>query len=86
MNELNPAAIASRLRWRCRRGMKELDIVLTTWLDKHYATATETERDVFLALLDMDDPDLAVVLLGGGSLGDPESDRVVHAIRASTAP
>ncbi|MGH8753044.1 MAG: succinate dehydrogenase assembly factor 2, partial [Burkholderiales bacterium] len=26
----------NRLRWNCRRGMLELDLVLTGFLDKHY--------------------------------------------------
>lgn len=75
----------SRVRWRCRRGMKELDVVLTAWIDRYYATASSTERDVFLSLLDMDDPDLAAILLSGGSTGNPESDRVVQAIRSAVA-
>jgi antitoxin CptB len=27
----------SRLRWLCRRGMKELDVVMSRYLEQHYA-------------------------------------------------
>ncbi len=75
----------SRLRWRCRRGMKELDVVLTAWLDRHYDSASEAERAHFLELLDMDDPDLAGLLLAGQSSDNPERDRVVQSIRSAVA-
>ncbi len=76
----------SRLRWRCRRGMKELDVVLTAWLDRHYSSASDAEKNEFLALLEMDDPDLAALLLGGQRSDIPERDRVVQRIRHSAAP
>ena len=34
----------SRLKMRCRRGMKELDVVFGVYLERHYPTADEQER------------------------------------------
>jgi antitoxin CptB len=34
----------SRLRWLCRRGMKELDVVMSRYLEQHYATASGAEQ------------------------------------------
>ena len=48
-----------KLRWRCRRGMKELDLVLTRYLDQCYPTAPEAERAAFRQVLEMQDLDLA---------------------------
>lgn len=48
-----------RLRWRCRRGMKELDLVLGRWLDTHYAGADAARRADFERLLETPDPQLA---------------------------
>lgn len=76
----------SRLRWRCRRGMRELDVVLTAWMDRHFAMASSAEREAFTGLLELDDPELAALLLGGARHDDPESDRVVQAIRSAAAP
>jgi antitoxin CptB len=48
----------NRARWRCRRGMLELDIVLQRFVDKHYAQLNENELRQFEALLDLPDNDL----------------------------
>ena len=37
-----------RLRWRCRRGMKELDVLLTRWLDAHHAEAPSASAARFV--------------------------------------
>lgn len=54
----------SRLRWHCRRGMKELDVLLERFLDRHYASAAATEQAAFRQVLDLDDPDLYAIVLG----------------------
>ena len=58
-----PADIG-RLRWRCRRGTRELDTVLDRWLSRHYADADAALREDFAALLDTPDPDLWNWLIG----------------------
>lgn len=55
----------ARLRWRCRRGMKELDILLERWIDEGWPAAGEESRIQFAWLLEQPDPDLADWLLGG---------------------
>jgi len=40
-----------RLRWRCRRGLLELDVVLKNFLDQGYASLTPVEREAFDKLL-----------------------------------
>lgn len=47
-----------RLRWQCRRGVKELDAVLCAFLDKHYVTATVDEQSLFAELLALEDDQL----------------------------
>ena len=53
-----------RLRWRCRRGMKELDILLTRYLDERYAKAPAGEQDAFRGLLEIQDPLIYAYCLG----------------------
>lgn len=48
----------NRLRWRCRRGMLELDAWLTRFLDVRYADSSAEQRAAFARLLDQDDMDL----------------------------
>jgi antitoxin CptB len=60
-----PAADRPRMAWRCRRGMKELDLLLAGWLDTRFEQASEDQRREFEALLELPDPLLACYLLGG---------------------
>jgi antitoxin CptB len=53
-----PMKELERARWRCRRGLLELDIVLQRFMDEHYATLGETELRQFETLLDLPDNDL----------------------------
>jgi antitoxin CptB len=47
-----------RARWRCRRGLLELDIVLERFMDKHYTQLSDKDLQQFNRLLDMSDNDL----------------------------
>ena len=53
----------SRLRWQCRRGMRELDVLLERYLDRCYAAASEDEKAAFRGVLELSDPDLNSYLL-----------------------
>ncbi|HET7060704.1 MAG TPA: succinate dehydrogenase assembly factor 2 [Nitrosospira sp.] len=47
-----------RARWRCRRGLLELDIVLQRFVDIHYEKLDEEGLRQFEALLGLADNDL----------------------------
>ena len=53
----------SRLKWQCRRGMRELDELLLTYLTQQYPTAPELDKEAFRALLELSDPTLIEYLL-----------------------
>jgi antitoxin CptB len=52
------------LRWRCRRGMKELDVLLTRYLERDYHKVPLPQRQAFESLLEMADPDILDYILG----------------------
>lgn len=54
----------SRLKWQCRRGMRELDELLLDYLDHRFDLASEEEKAAFRALLELSDPELMAYLLG----------------------
>jgi antitoxin CptB len=54
-----------RLLWRCRRGMKELDIMLERFARVAFPEASLEERALFEQLLALPDPLLARYLLAG---------------------
>ena len=53
-----------RLAWRCRRGMKELDLVLMRYLRERWSAASDAEKASFERILDLPDPMLAAYLTG----------------------
>jgi len=53
-----------KLRWRCRRGMKELDVLLARYVDERFCSASRPEQDAFRQLLDTQDPLLYAYCLG----------------------
>jgi antitoxin CptB len=61
----------ARLRWRCRRGMKELDLLLLDYIERWYDEAGAAGQLAFKRLLSMPDPDI-LALLTGRSVTDDE--------------
>lgn len=68
------------LRWRCRRGMRELDQLLERWLDRCWAASSDEERDVFRRLLATEDDTLWRAFLGQEALPDAAVDQLVRRI------
>lgn len=54
-----------RLKWRCRRGLLELDVLLERFLSRHYENLSASDQEVFAALLERSDQDLIDWLLVG---------------------
>jgi antitoxin CptB len=71
----------SRLRWKCRRGMKELDDLLSRFLDNEYESLDGAGRQAFQAVLEMEDPDLYACVLGQQTAPTPEMNDVIASIR-----
>ncbi len=69
-----------RLRWRCRRGMRELDQLMLRYLDARWAAADDAERSVFLRLLDTEDDKLWRWFMGREAAGDDTLDALVQRI------
>jgi antitoxin CptB len=61
-----------RLAWRCRRGMKELDLLLLDYLQRDWPLASASERGAFARILELPDPVLAAYLLGHAECTEPE--------------
>lgn len=62
-----------KLRWRCRRGMRELDVLLMKFLELRYQSLTQAQKETFEVVLELQDPDLYAMLTGKMI---PESDEV----------
>ncbi len=73
----------SKLRWRCRRGMRELDRILEAFVDREYARLNSAEKRLFAEFLELPDPDLHAYLLGKAVPMDSELARLLERIRES---
>ena len=71
----------ARLRWRCRRGMLELDLILLAFLDRHYRALEASDRLAFERLLRTQDGTLLAYLQGRERSDDKELIRIVDKIR-----
>ena len=73
----------AKLRWRSRRGMRELDALLLAFLDANAMRLTEPEIASFEAILELPDPTLHAYLLGRSAPADAATAELIERIRAS---
>ena len=78
---LDDEAELRKLRWRCRRGMRELDQLLERWLDREWRQSPTARREVFLRVLDSEDDRLWRWFLGHETSDDVEIAALVDHIR-----
>ena len=71
---------ARRLLWRCRRGMKELDVLLERFARRELPGASPQQRQTLARLLELPDPVLVDYLLGQAIPPDPELASLVARI------
>lgn len=71
----------ARLRWQCRRGMRELDELLTGFMRHAYAACSEPEKQAFRELLALPDPVLAEYLVTGQAIAEGVRGIVIGKIR-----
>jgi antitoxin CptB len=68
------------LEWRCRRGMKELDLLLVRYVRERLPAASIDERVAFTEFLELPDPDIARYLLAGDVPDDPRHAALCRAL------
>jgi antitoxin CptB len=72
-----------RIRWRCRRGMLENDLILARFLDAEADALTEDDIANLDELLHMTDEALWNVLCGQAGVLEPGLARFVARLRAA---
>ena len=66
-----PAAELSKLKWRCRRGLLENDLLIQRFFLRHESTLSVSQAQGLARLMDLPDPDLLDLLL---SRREPDGD------------
>lgn len=70
--------------WHCRRGMRELDLILIPYFKQCYHTLTAAQQADFIYLLEQADQDLWLWLRGGVIPDDPRLVTLVQIIKDFT--
>ena len=78
-------ALARRLRWRCRRGTREMDLILERFLDAAADGLDEETRQGLERLLDQSDQDILDWIARRAAPPDAVLAAVVDRIRAAAA-
>jgi len=76
--------IVAKLRWRCRRGMRELDRILEGFIDNGFQELSAAEKRQFAEFLEFPDPDLHAYLVGRAEPTDFELAQLLKRIRESS--
>lgn len=83
MTELTPEE--RRLQWHCRRGLKELDVMLGPFMDEHYRELDSADKALFARLVGCEDMELFNWFMRQTRPADPELERMVELILARLA-
>jgi antitoxin CptB len=70
----------ARLKWACRRGMLELDVLLLPFVEQAFDELSEDQQFTLERLLTCDDPDLFAWFMGHKVCHDPELSDMVKLI------
>ncbi len=76
--------VDTRLAWQCRRGMLELDLFLSTFLEKKYDQLDSDSKKNFVELLDIADTELLEYLMGRHVHKEARIQHVIEAIRKTS--
>ncbi|HMV11661.1 MAG TPA: succinate dehydrogenase assembly factor 2 [Nitrosomonas sp.] len=72
-----------RIRWRCRRGLLELDLLLQRFLNKYDSQLNEQQIDQFESLLSLSDNDLLAIICSNPETVDKSLKRLIQLIQRS---
>ncbi len=70
------------VRWRCNRGMLELDLLLIPFAESHFDTLNDDEKALFIEMLTYEDPILYGWLMGHEVVNVEKMQAIVKRIRA----
>ena len=77
--------VHERIRWHCRRGMLELDLVLNAFVERHLDGLDAKDLEVFQAVLAYPDPTLLAVVMGQAEPEDAVESEIVALLRSVNA-
>ncbi|MGI2169027.1 succinate dehydrogenase assembly factor 2 [Shewanella sp. MF05960] len=76
----------ARVRWACRRGMLELDVLFQPFVEAQYETLSDADKQTFIRLLECEDPELFAWFMGHEQCPDAQLADMVVKVRGRAAP
>ena len=70
----------SKLKWKCRKGIRELDILLTRYLDSVFLASPIIEQDIFREFIEKDTYEILDILMDKKSF-DQKYSKIVSTLR-----
>ena len=70
-----------RIRWHCRRGLLELDLVLNRFLETRFDHLSSEQKGALTRLLDLPDNDLWDLVIGRAGINDDGCAEIVGMLR-----
>ena len=71
-----------KIRWHCRRGMLELDLILEKFNRQHLTNLDAEQLERFKELLAFSDHDLLDLVMGRATCPDRRHDDILQLLRA----
>jgi antitoxin CptB len=72
-----------RIRWHCRRGLLELDLIFEKFNQRHLTALDAEQLGRFEELLEFSDNDLLDLLMGRAALPEQRYDVILQLLRAA---
>ena len=74
----------NKLRWKSRKGIRELDILLQNYLDTHYSSLGSLDKKLFEEILEIDTYDLLNAISGKSSYNEKYESIITQLSKLST--
>ncbi len=74
-----------RVKWACRRGMLELDVLFQPFVEEHYESMSLQDKLIFTRLLECEDPELFAWFMGHEVCQDPDFAEMIIRVRGRPA-
>ena len=74
----------NKLRWKSRKGIRELDILLQNYLDTHYSSLDSLDKKLFEEILEIDSYDLLNAISGKSSYNEKYETIITQLSKLST--
>ena len=60
----------SKLKWKCRKGVRELDILLSKYIETSYDLLSSKEKDIFVEFIEKDTYEILDILMNKKNINE----------------